>query len=625
MVWHEADIQIVRMTRFRNTLGKGGQLVAALGGWLRIGGALALCNMSALPLCAAQVVLDSGKPYSFAPGQRRGWDIDIHPDWAVLTVKTRMRATDIVCGKLSWMNGRTAMSFRDKDDKLVGGWPSVFGFDGTTHWQDCERDYRIPEGAVKFKVSLGNWGVSGMADFESFTVSVKRLKTTGPGDAPLPDGAPLDSWSLDGAQHRKTATRERWCLNGLWGVRPSLKADVEGRLPKPGDCWGWEKIPSVWGNPDSWGNSDIHSGRRWQERIIAPWLEDNPQLIDGSDRVWYRREFVMPRETAGKKVVLTFTMLNTRAVVYVDGERAAEAMFPGGEADITRFVKPGAKQTIVLDVTAYPLSKDTFTFNAPDRSDKKAARVKYKGVTGDVYLDAYPVGVPRIADATVECDVKGRRAKFAVDVEGLGGATGAFKLAAKVRGVFAGATSRDFRSGLLSPDAEGRLCFDAQWHDVALWDSHTPQNLYDCTMELCDAEGRVLDAALPFRFGFRDVCINGRDLLLNGVPLHLRALHNHTMNAAAGIACAESARKLIGRLKSEGFNFIIAGNYNFSPGEMSYMDALLDECDKSGMLFSFSLPHYRDFDFGKKPPKGTVVMEMPENAMRYRDMAQLLQ
>ena len=364
----------------------------------------------------------------------------------------------------------------------------------------------------------------------------------------------------------------------------------------------------------------MYSDRRWQERSVAPWLEDSPGLVDVCDRVWYMRTFTMPRETAGRKVVLTFTMLNTRDVVYVDGERAAEATFPGGEADITKFVKPGRKQTLTLDVTAYPLSAETLTFNAPDRADTKAARVKFKGVTGDLYLDAYRADVPRIADATVECDVKGGRARFVAEIEGFESRSTPLKLVAKVRGAFAGAAPHDFESGPLTPDAEGRLAFDAEWRDAALWDSHTPQNLYACMMELCDADGRVLDVALPFRFGFRDVRICGRDLLLNGVPLHLRALHNHTMNAAAGIACAESARELIRRLKSEGFNFVIAGNYNFSPGEVSYMDALLDECDRSGMLFSYSLPHCRDFS-PKKVPKGMHAMEMPENAARYREMA----
>ena len=57
--------------------------------------------------------------------------------------------------------------------------------------------------------------------------------------------------------------------------------------------------------------------------------------------------------------------------------------------------------------------------------------------------------------------------------------------------------------------------------------------------------GTLLDAALPFRFGFRDVRIKGRDLLLNGIPIHLRACNIKTIGANAGMACAETAREVI--------------------------------------------------------------------------------
>ena len=61
------------------------------------------------------------------------------------------------------------------------------------------------------------------------------------------------------------------------------------------------------------------------------------------------------------------------------------------------------------------------------------------------------------------------------------------------------------------------------------------------------------------------------------------------------LAAKETCRALCRRLKAEGFNYIIAGNYDFAPGTVSYMDGLLEACDEEGMLFSFSLPHIRDF------------------------------
>lgn len=556
---------------------------------------------------SGEVVFDSGKPRSFEAGYNKSWKVNLEPDWAVLTVKTRVKPTDVVVGKDNWMNARVPMSFHDASGKRVGGWPNVFGFEGTHDWIDCERDYAIPQGATVLSIAIGNFGKSGTAEFAPLTVSVKRRHVQGPCNAPIPDGLKGDPWGLDDAWCQKTATRSRWSLNGLWGWRPPLVDDKEGLVPGPEDNWGWGKIPSVWDRGGEWQ-------REGQQIILSPWLEDKGVQSGIGDRAWYRRDFTMPIEAEGKRVVLTFTMLQTHAVVYVDGKRASEVSFPGGEADITEFAKPGVKQSIVLDVTAYPLNPLTLDFNAPDRATERKSEVKYRGVTGDVYLDIMPKGA-RVVDATVECDVEGNKANFVADCEGV---SGEVELEVHVYDTVdvtkVGSLKPVFMaySAGMRPDEEGRVAFAVDFARAKKWDVHTPQNRYVCVMELRDAKERTLDAALPFAFGFRDVRINGRDLLLNGTPIHLRALYNRSINASAGVACRESSLELCRRLKEEGFNYVIAGNYNFSPGEVSYMDDFLNACDETGMLFSFSLPHVRDFG---------MKLEDPAVAARYRTLA----
>ena len=436
---------------------------------------------------------------------------------------------------------------------------------------------------------------------------------------PPPAGAPPDVWSLDGAFHASTPLRDRWCLNGLWGFRPPMKGDAGGAVPAPDGTWGWGKIPSVWEINTSWAEALKDNPRRAQTFHFAPEVEARPEAIAADNRAWFRRTFTMPPETAGRRVVLAFTMLNTRAVVYVDGVRAAEARFPGDEADITAFVRPGAEQTIDLLVTAYPFSKETQDFNAPDRAETKKSTVACKGVTGDLYLDALPKG-PRIASGTVECDVAGGRATFAAELAEAG--QGPYRLAATVRPAATGRKARDSafaQSALLYPDASGRISFTASVGDLPTWDVHTPGNLHECALSLLDADGTVLDAALPFRFGFRDVRIVGRDLLLNGVPIHLRALHSGAMNGNAGAACAESAAEAIRRFRADDFNHLIADNYNLRPGSLSYLDDLLDVCDREGFLVSFSLPHIRDFGESTSPGD---MLDDPQNRERYRELAE---
>ena len=569
-------------------------------------GAFAVVSFSA-SAAGGEVVFDSGETKTFEAGRNKGWKVKLDPEWAVLTVKTRIKPTDVVVGKESWMNARVPMSFHDANGKQVGGWPRVFGFEGTHDWIDCERDFAIPDGAVVLNISQGNYGQSGTAEFAPIVVSLKRRHAKGMCNAPLPEGAPADPWELGDAWRQTTATRARWCLNGLWGWRPPLDSDKPGVVPGAEDNWGWGKVPSVWAKNGEWR-------REGQLVYLSPWLEDKDMKCEVGDRAWYRRDFVMPKEAAGKRVVLTFSMLQTHAVVYVDGKRAAEVSFPGGEADITDFVKPGEKQSVVLDVTAYPLNPETLDFNAPDRAVATKAEVKFRGITGDVYLDVLPKKA-RVVAATVECDVADGKATFVAECDGVSGEA---TLEARVYDTADIAKTASLKpvatfSGKgLKPDADGRVAFAADWRGAKKWDVHTPQNRYVCALELKDPGGRTLDAALPFAFGFRDVRIKGRDLLLNGTPIHLRALVNRTMNADAGVACRESAIEACRRLKELGVNFVIADNYNFSPGAVSYMDAILDVCDETGMLFSFSLPHARDFD---------MKLEDPAVAARYRELA----
>lgn len=539
----------------------------------------------------AQVILRTDRAFAFEAGKGKSFSVPLCPEWGVLTLRTRMRTKSVVRGAESWMNGRIPMSFHDATGRRVGAWPNVFGFEGTCDWTDCVRDFPIPEGSTRLQIALHNLGVAGTAEYGPLTLEVKRNRAMKPCNAPRPAGVTGDPWSLDDAWMVATGTRTRWSLNGLWGFRPALTNDVAGAVPGANDNWGWGKVPGQLGSVYATG----------QTPILSDWFEDHGIVPDLGDDVWYRRDFTMPAEAAGKRVLLAFTGLNTRAVVHVDGKAAATVVFPGGEADITAFAKPGARQSLALHVTCHPLDPTTLDFNAPDRAAKRKNVVKNRGIVGDVYLDVLPKKV-LIADATAICRVADSHITFIAECEGLG--DGVYGLVAKVG-------DRVFRGENLRA-RDGALSFDCAFPEPKLWDVHTPGNLYTCTLEVRDAGGALLDEGLPFRFGFRDVRCVGRDLLLNGTPIHLRALYNRNMNGPSGASCRETCLRMCRRLQSEGFNYVIAGNYNFSPGEVGYMDSLLDACDETGLLFSFSLPHIRDFG---------MKLDDPATAARYRALA----
>ncbi len=329
----------------------------------------------------------------------------------------------------------------------------------------------------------------------------------------------------------------------------------------------------------------------------------------------YELPVEIPAEAAGRRVAVSFDLVNTRADVFLDGEPAGTCVFPCGEVDLTALAKPGETQTLAIEAKAYPPQEGALVFNAPDRAELRKVNLRNRGVTGAVRLETMPAG-PRIADSTVETSVARGEITFVADLAGLPkDAAGArYVLSALVAGC--GAEKR-FESGALAPGTNGAVRFTAPWKDAELWDTHTPRNLYVCSLSLRAADGALLDEALPFRFGFREVTLAGRDILLNGVPIHLRAQVCKAMNATDGSYATgfETATNLLAR----GWNFVIADNYNFRPGCLAATEGFLTACDDAGLLCSFTLPSLNDFDEAKlrdDPETQRVFRELTRQAVR---------
>jgi len=564
----------------------------------------------------AQIKEDGEGRYLHISGSGNiGHKVLIKPEYGRLNLSMKMKVVGVELGKESWETGRLTMSFHDASGKMIGGWPNVFGFIGTTDWMDCEREYAVPKGATELRFSTANLGKSGDVFFRNLSLKVSRVRAMAPSDLPIPVGVEGDPQSLKEAFRLTTEKREKVCLNGLWRFRPVFEGEKGEAVPAKGDSWGWFKVPGVW--PE--GKWELDGGV--QKVWFDPWLEENTEL-KAFDQGWYKRRLSMPAEWKDRRIVLEFTMLQTHAQAYVDGKAVAELWFPGGELDLTGHLVPGKSHELALKVTARPISKDKLVFMAPDRAFKDKAYVKFKGITGDLYLASMPQE-KRLVDLQVITSVEKGTISFAAETDGLK-LGDEYVLKAVVNSVGpvsnrtvpmeSGSThERTFTSSPVSVDADSKLSFESMWKDAKIWDTHTPENLYSVVLQLCSKGGVVIDALTPVTFGFREYRIQGRDFVLNGKPIHLRLLYNRSSISKADVSNEVTSRSMCQRMFEYGFNALIFGNYDFSPGSVAYMDGVLNACDKEGMLVSCSLPHVKDF--GSK-------MEDPEVAERYRKLAE---
>jgi hypothetical protein len=438
--------------------------------------------------------------------------------------------------------------------------------------------FALRDHAVQLKTSVA----ATLVVFMSMLVLPPARAVTDEVVATLPPGVKA-VWDMTKAFHETTATRERICLNGLWQWQPA-----EGKSEEvPVSNWGWFKVPGCWPGITDYMEKDcqtVFANSKWAG-------QDFGKL----SAAWYQRQLMIPGNWAGRRVAIRTEYLNSFAAVFVDGKRAGEIHFPGGELEITAFCRPGATQTLSVLVVALPLKGVMIVYRDSASAREVKGSVERRGFCGDVYLVSTPQG-PRIDDIKTVTSVRKKEITFEAGLDGLV-TEASYTLRAQVTqdGVkVKELASPIFRTGDLK---EGRIAFTEKWLPDRLWDTHTPQNTFNLELSLIGPDGSVLDTGLPERFGFREFWIEGRDFCLNGTRLYLSAVPLDNAQISAGLATYDAARESLERLKSFGINFVYTHNYGCEPGSHLGFTEILKAADDVGMLVSFSQPHFSHYDW----------------------------
>ncbi|HEX4645550.1 MAG TPA: hypothetical protein VH598_08065, partial [Verrucomicrobiae bacterium] len=198
--------------------------------------------------------------------------------------------------------------------------------------------------------------------------------------APLPPGVKA-VWDLSKAYRESTATRERICLNGLWQWQP---AEAQSEQPTT-NRWGWFKVPGCWPGISDYMQKDCQTVFRHPD-----WESQN---LGNLSTAWYQRKITVPADWVHRRIALRVEYLNSFAAVYVDGRRAGELRFPGGELDLTAVCRPGKTHTLSLLVIAMPLKDVLLSYGDTFGTRQVNGTVERRGLCGDVYL----VGTPAVA------------------------------------------------------------------------------------------------------------------------------------------------------------------------------------------------------------------------------------
>ncbi len=522
--------------------------------------------------------------------------IPLQPEWKYLKLNVAIQTEKLVVGDLNWQNGRLAMRFYKGKDP-VGAWPNVFGFSGDTPRKECARLYPIPEGATSLSLTPANFGKSGSVAFYDIRFEpIVDLKSYDQDAEPPAGWSETSLWSLDDAAREVNAFRESICLNGLWRFAPVADATV----PTKGSGWGWFKVPGIW-------PKDAKSSQKFRMSIFTPPI-DEAKL----NTAWYRRSVSVPAGWQGRRIELEITMLQTCAKVFIDGNLAGEFYYPGGKLDLTKSLTPGKTHELALKVDAIPDATAKQEFMAPDRLVEVSNDLNSRGITGDMFLHSYPQG-GHVTDALMIPLLSEK--KLAIDAGLANVKPGKYFLEAEIRDgeqVETKFSSAPFT--ITSSDkSPRRLKFETPWVAPKLWDIDAPQNLYLADVRLKSASGETIDQLFPQEFGYREFRIEGKNFLLNGIPIHFRSLCTKNTFAGATECCNLRQANLARRAKEAGFNHLDSEEHSFAPGRVGYIDAVYREASRVGMLLTLTMPHAKNFNWN---------LDNPTEAERYRIYAE---
>ncbi len=359
------------------------------------------------------------------------------------------------------------------------------------------------------------------------------------------DFAPSEGWVKPVEQ----PYRQEICLNGRWEFQPvpipgdwKRNAGIGPELAIPAsDKWETTpiKIPSAW-NVNTWGaGRNVGEGTAHRYWPSSEYYPSYPAHWDGVEMGWLRRRFRVPDSWGDCRIVLHFEAVAGEAQVFVNGKRMGGhfGSFLPFELDVTGYMKSGAENELLVGVRAMHL------FDKVSERYKKMRSPYPPGSTTDnlrgIWQDVFLLGLPvvRVADVFVKPFVDRDTLEVEITVRN----DSMREQTVEIKGVVQPWVNLAGTSVLDAPEPKWRLdpavmSLPAQRVTITpgearvikmkakvagslkLWSPDTP-NLYGLVLSL-DGDGKAIDRSYT-RFGWRQVKIAGRDVLLNGQEIKM--------------------------------------------------------------------------------------------------------
>ena len=312
---------------------------------------------------------------------------------------------------------------------------------------------------------------------------------------------------------------------------------------------------------------------------------------------WYRKHFVLPAETKGKRVVLHFEAAMGKQILYLNGKRIQEHL--GGYLPFT------------LDLTANGVQAGdscllaVFTDNSDDKSYPPGKRqytldfAYHGGIYRDVWMIAKsPVAITDAIDSQIvggggvfvhfdKISEKSAQVYVNTEVQNDDARSESVTVETTLTDADGKVIKRSSGKLSLKPGEKKSIRQQMEVKNPTLWSPDTPY-LYRVQSRIKKGN-KSIDGGIT-RVGIRLAEFRGKDgFWLNGkpYPYPLMGANRHQDFAYVGNALPNSQQwRDVLRLKNAGFNIIRTAHY---PQDPSFMDA----CDELGIFIIVATPGWQ--------------------------------
>ena len=324
------------------------------------------------------------------------------------------------------------------------------------------------------------------------------------------------------------ASSKTTCLNGWWDFIPLYDAPA-AEVPDEGWLEGQYLVPSFWTKSD-------HGVRLKGESVYRAtgsadvYDEAHEFLFDGfgypaawskTRSGWVRRSVELDALAAGRRLFLIFEAVMPRAQVFINGTavgRHSDPTLPF-EIDATAFLHAGANEIAVLI--------EDYERDARGRAKVPTGNTipcDHSGLWQNVWLversEVY------LSDVTIRSSTRAGTLQASFEVVNASQRRQTITVRAEVlesksrAGDSNGRTVHELPSTRLPVEAGETARFEvaSMWPDAHWWSPESP-TLYTLQTTLLE-EGTPIEVSHE-RFGFREVWVEGPDLMLNDHPVHL--------------------------------------------------------------------------------------------------------